>query len=165
MGSDESQGNLDLAERFQKLYARKLQPKNKLGGGNMSGFKAFLLRGNVVDMAVGIVVGAAFGTVVSAFVKDLLTPFIAALVKKPDFSAIVLTLNGSRFMVGSFINEVISFILIAGAVYFVVVMPMNRLLARLNPPAAPTTKPCPECLSEIPLAAKRCAFCASALAK
>jgi len=165
MGSDESQGNLDLAERFQKLYARKLQPKNTLGGRNMTGFKAFLLRGNVVDMAVGIVVGAAFGTVVSAFVKDLLTPFIAALVKKPDFSAIVLTLNGSRFMVGSFINEVISFILIAGAVYFVVVMPMNRLLARLNPPTAPTTKPCPECLSEIPLAAKRCAFCASALAK
>src|SRR5579884_2269281 len=98
----------------------------------MEGFKDFLLRGNVVDMAVGIVVGAAFGTVVSAFVKDLLTPFIAAIVRKPDFSNIFFTVNGSRFMVGDFANEVISFVLIAAAVYFVVVMPMNRLLTRVR---------------------------------
>ena len=129
----------------------------------MSGFKSFLLRGNVVDMAIGIVVGAAFGTVVSAFVKDLLTPLIAAILKKPDFSAIVFTLNGSRFLIGSFVNEAISFILVAGAVYFAVVMPVNRLLARLNPPTAPSTKRCPECVSELAIAAKRCAFCTSVI--
>ncbi|MFZ0888665.1 MAG: large conductance mechanosensitive channel protein MscL [Candidatus Binataceae bacterium] len=165
MANDDLEGGLDLARRFQKLYLRKAHPKTLLGGGNMSGFKSFLLRGNVVDMAVGIVVGAAFGTVVSAFVKDLLTPFIAAIVKKPDFSAIAFTLNGSRFLIGSFVNEAISFILVAGAVYFVVVMPMNRLLARLNVPTAPTTKRCSECLSEIPLAARRCAFCSSVIAE
>jgi len=95
----------------------------------MSGFKEFLLRGNVVDMAVGIVVGAAFGTVVTAFVKDLLTPFIAAVVKAPDFSAMSFTLHNSKFMIGHFINELISFILIASAVYFVVVIPVNKLIA------------------------------------
>jgi large conductance mechanosensitive channel len=129
----------------------------------LQGFKAFLLRGNVVDMAVGIVVGAAFGTVVSSFVKDLLTPLIAAIVKQPDFSKIFFTVNGSKFMVGSFINELISFLLIAAAVYFFVVMPVTRLMARFDPPAPPATKKCPECLSEIPTEAKRCAFCTSAL--
>src|SRR5579884_3869653 len=99
----------------------------------MEGFKQFLLRGNVVDMAVGIVVGAAFGTVVSAFVKDLLTPFIAAVVRKPDFSNIAFTINSSRFMVGDFVNQLISFLLIAGAVYFAVVMPVTKLMARLKP--------------------------------
>ena len=130
----------------------------------MSGFKAFLLRGNVVDMAVGIVVGAAFGTVVSAFVKDLLTPFIAAVVRKPDFSNIAFTLNSSRFMIGDFVNQLISFLLVAAAVYFAIVLPVNKLVARLNPPAAATTKTCPECASEIPIAAKRCAHCTSVLA-
>jgi large conductance mechanosensitive channel len=129
----------------------------------LQGFKAFLLRGNVVDMAVGIVVGAAFGTVVSSFVKDLLTPLIAAIVKQPDFSKIFFTVNGSKFMVGSFINELISFLLIAAAVYFFVVMPVTRLMARFDPPAPPATKKCPECLSEIPTEAKRCAFCTSVL--
>lgn len=129
----------------------------------MNGFKDFLLRGNVVDMAVGIVIGAAFGTVVAAFVKDLLTPFIAAIVKKPDFSAIAFTLNSSRFMIGDFINEFISFILIAAAVYFVVVMPVNKLISRSRPPKAPTTKQCPECLSEIPIKARRCAHCTAPL--
>jgi large conductance mechanosensitive channel len=129
----------------------------------MNGFKQFLLRGNVVDMAVGIVIGAAFGTVVTGFVKDLLTPFIAALVKQPDFSAFTFTINGSKFLYGEFINALLSFLIIAGAVYFFVVLPMNALLARMRnePPADPTTKKCPECLSEIPIAARRCAFCAS----
>jgi len=131
--------------------------------GTMSGFKQFLLRGNVVDMAVGIVVGAAFGTVVSSFVKDLLTPFIAAIVRQPDFSAIAFTLNGSKFMIGSFVNSVVSFVIVAAAVYYAVVLPINTLVerARKQPPAAPTTRRCPECLSEIPIQAKRCAFCTS----
>jgi len=132
----------------------------------MSGFKQFLLRGNVVDMAVGIVIGAAFGTVVSSFVKDLLTPFIAAIVGKPDFSGIFFQINGSKFLIGEFVNAIISFLLIAAAVYYAVVLPVNALVARVNkqPPAAPTTKKCPECVSEIPIEAKRCAFCTSVLA-
>jgi large conductance mechanosensitive channel len=131
----------------------------------MNGFKQFLLRGNVVDMAVGIVVGAAFGTVVASLVKDLLTPLIAALVRKPDFSAIAFELNGSKFLIGDFVNSVVSFVIIAAAVYFAVVLPINFLiaLARKQPPADPTTKKCPECISEVPLQAKRCAFCTSAL--
>jgi large conductance mechanosensitive channel len=130
----------------------------------MSGFKQFLLRGNVIDMAVGIVVGAAFGTVVSAFVKDLLTPFIAAVVRKPDFSGIALTLNSSKFMIGDFINQLISFVIVAAAVYFAVVLPVNKLMSRFERPAAPTTMTCPECLSEIPIGAKRCAHCTSVIA-
>jgi large conductance mechanosensitive channel len=129
----------------------------------LSGFKQFILRGNVVDLAVGVVIGAAFGSVVTALTKDLLTPLIAAVVGKPDFSAIKFTINGSIFPVGDFINAVISFLLIAAAVYFFVVTPINALIARVRKapaPADPTTKKCPECLSEIPLDAKRCAFCA-----
>ena len=130
----------------------------------MKGFKEFLLRGNVIDMAVGIVVGAAFGTVVSAFVKDLLTPFIAAVVRKPDFSKLAFTINSSKFMVGDFVNQLISFVIIAAAVYFAVVLPVNKLISRAQRPAAPTTKTCPECLSEIPIGAKRCAHCTSPVA-
>jgi large conductance mechanosensitive channel len=129
----------------------------------LSGFKQFVLRGNVVDLAVGVVIGAAFGAVVTALTKDLLTPLIAAVVGKPDFSAIKFTINGSIFPVGDFINAVVSFVLIAAAVYFFVVTPLNALVARMRKapaPADPTTKKCPECLSEIPLDAKRCAFCA-----
>jgi large conductance mechanosensitive channel len=124
-------------------------------------FKTFLLRGNVVDLAVGVVVGAAFGTIVSALVSDLLTPLIAAIAKVPDFSGIAFTINGSKFMIGHFINALISFILVAGAVFFFVVKPMNMLIARSKkePPADPTTKKCQECLSEIPIEAKRCAHC------
>ena len=131
----------------------------------MQGFKQFLLRGNVVDMAVGLVVGVAFGTVVSSFVKDLLTPLIAAIVRKPDFSSIAFAINGSKFLVGDFVNNIVSFVLIAAAVYFAVVLPINALVARARkaPPADPTTKKCPECVSEIPIQAKRCAFCTSAL--
>ena len=130
----------------------------------MNGFRQFLLRGNVIDMAVGIVVGAAFGTVVSAFVKDLLTPFIAAVVRKPDFSKLAFTINSSKFMVGDFVNQLISFVIIAAAVYFAVVLPVNKLISRAQRPAAPTTKTCPECLSEIPIGAKRCAHCTSSVA-
>src|SRR5579859_507133 len=117
------------------------------------GFKQFLLRGNVVDLAVGVVVGAAFGGVVTAFTKDLLTPMVAAVVGKPDFSAIQFTINGSKFLVGDFINAGVSFLIIATTVYYIVVLPINALVARSRkePPADPTTKKCPECLSEIPL--------------
>ena len=125
----------------------------------LSGFKQFILRGNVVDMAVGVVIGAAFGTVVTALTKDLLTPLIAAIVGKPDFSAISFKVGETLFPVGDFINAAVSFLLVAAAVYFFVVTPVNALMARFKDPAAPTTKPCPQCLSEIPIAAKRCSHC------
>jgi large conductance mechanosensitive channel len=125
-------------------------------------FKQFLLRGNVVDLAVGVVVGAAFGTVVTALVAYFLTPFIAAIVQVPDFSGLFFTINGSKFMYGHFVNAIISFILVATAVFFFVVKPINMLVERSHkePPADPTTKKCPECLSEIPIQAKRCSHCA-----
>jgi large conductance mechanosensitive channel len=129
----------------------------------LSGFKQFILRGNVVDLAVGVVIGAAFGGVVTALTKDLLTPLIAAVVKAPDFSGLKWTLNGSTFAYGDFVNALISFILVASAVYFFVVTPINALIARTRKdpaPADPTTKKCPECLSEIPIDARRCSFCA-----
>ena len=132
----------------------------------LSGFKQFILRGNVVDMAVGVVIGAAFATVVSAFTKDLLTPLIAALVGKPDFSAITFTINGSTFAVGEFINAAVSFLLVAAAVYFFVVTPINALVSRMRKapaPADPTTKKCPECLNEVPIDARRCGFCTQPL--
>jgi large conductance mechanosensitive channel len=124
-------------------------------------FKQFLLRGNVVDLAVGVVIGAAFGTVVSALVADLLTPFISAIAKVPDFGGLSFILNGSEFKYGHFLNALISFILIASTVFFFIVKPMNLLIKRSQkePPTDPTTKRCSECLSEIPMAAKRCAHC------
>jgi large conductance mechanosensitive channel len=127
----------------------------------LKGFKQFVLRGNVVDLAVGVVIGAAFGTVVTALVKDLITPFISAIAKRPDFAGLAFTINGSKFMYGDFFNAVISFLLVAAAVYFFVVTPMNMLVSRMHkePPPDPATKKCPECLSEIPKEAKRCAFC------
>jgi large conductance mechanosensitive channel len=128
----------------------------------LSGFKKFILRGNVVDMAVGVVIGAAFGGVITALTKDLLTPFIAALVGKQDFSYLGFTIRGTPFPVGDFINAVISFLLVAVAVYFFVVVPVNALVARMNrgeTPPDPTTKKCSECLSEIPIDARRCAHC------
>jgi large conductance mechanosensitive channel len=129
------------------------------------GFKQFLLRGNVVDLAVGVVVGAAFGGVVTAFTKDLLTPLIAAVAGKPDFSAIQFTINGSKFPLGDFVNAIVSFLIVATAVYYFVVLPINALVsrARKEPPADPTTKKCPECLSEIAIGARRCAFCTTQL--
>jgi len=124
-------------------------------------FKQFLLRGNVVDLAVGVVIGSAFGAVITALVKDLITPLIAALVKMPDFSNLSFTINGSIFMYGDFINVLISFLLIATAIFFFVVKPMNYMISKSKKekPADPTSKKCPECLSEIPLSAKRCSFC------
>ena len=129
-------------------------------------FKQFLLRGNVVDLAVGVVVGAAFGTVVTALVKDILTPLIAAIAKVPDFSGLSLAVNGSNILYGDFLNAMISFLLVATAIFFFVIKPMNLLIerSRKGPPADPTTKKCPECLSEIPLSAKRCAFCTQIIA-
>src|SRR6516165_7290726 len=132
----------------------------------LQGFKQFILRGNVLDLAVAVVIGAAFGAVVTALVKDLITPLIAAIVGKPDFSAIVFSVNDSKFMIGDFINAVVSFLLIAAAIYFFVIVPVNALTARMRrgeAPADPTTKKCPECLSEVPIAARRCAFCTSSL--
>jgi len=128
----------------------------------VSEFRKFLLRGNVVDLAVAVVIGAAFGAVVTAMVEDLVTPFIAAFGGQPDFSAWEFTLNGSAFKIGHFLNAIISFLILAAVIFFFVVKPMNMLLARTRnaPPVDPTTKKCDQCLSEIPLMAKRCAFCA-----
>lgn len=128
----------------------------------MKGFKAFLLRGNVVDLAVGVVIGIAFAAVVTAFVKDLVTPLIAALGGKPDFSSLYFTVNSSKFLYGDFINSIVAFVVIAAVIYFFVVMPFTALVSRSRkePPADPTTKKCTECESEIPIGAKRCAFCA-----
>jgi large conductance mechanosensitive channel len=129
----------------------------------MKGFKAFLLRGNVVDLAVGVVIGIAFGAVITAFVKDLVTPLIAALFGKPDFSSLSFTINHSKFLYGDFINAILAFVIIGAVLYFFVVMPYTALVARSHrePPADPTTKKCTECLSEIPIDARRCAFCTS----
>ena len=132
----------------------------------LRGFKEFVLRGNVLDLAVAVVIGGAFGAVITALVKDLLTPLIGAIVGQPDFSALTFTVNGSTFLIGDFLNAVISFLLIAAAVYVFVVAPVNALVARRRrgePPADPTTKKCDECLSEVPIAARRCAFCTSSL--
>lgn len=133
----------------------------------LKGFREFVLRGNVVDMAVGVVIGAAFGAIVTAFVKDLLTPLIAALVGKPDFSAYTFEINGSKFLYGDFINALISFLLVAAAVYYFVVLPVNALMARIHKgdePAAPATKVCPECKSSIAVDARKCAYCTSQVA-
>ena len=129
-------------------------------------FKTFLLRGNMVDLAVAVVIGAAFGAVIAALVKDFITPLIAALFGKPDFGGLTFTINHSVFRYGDFINAVITFVLVAAAVFVFVVVPVNRLLARSRrePPADPTTRKCPECLSEIPVGARRCAFCTAPVA-
>jgi large conductance mechanosensitive channel len=130
------------------------------------GFKQFILRGNVIDLAVAVVIGAAFGSVVTAFVKDLLTPLISAIFGKPSFERLSVTVNNSTFAYGDFINALVSFLLIAIAVYFFVVAPINHIVARMNRGAAPpdpTTRKCPECMSEIPIAARRCAHCTQAV--
>jgi large conductance mechanosensitive channel len=132
----------------------------------MKGFKQFILRGNVLDLAVAVVMGAAFSAVVTALVKDLLTPLIAAVVGSPDFSGIAVSVNGSKLLVGDFLNAVIAFLMMAAVVYFFVVLPVNSLMARLRrgeAPPDPTTKKCPECLSEVAIGARRCAFCTSPL--
>jgi large conductance mechanosensitive channel len=132
----------------------------------LKGFREFLFRGNVVDLAVAVVIGGAFGGVVTALVKSLLTPLIAAIVGKPDFSALTFTVNNSKFLYGEFINAVIAFLLVGAAIYFFVIVPMNAVMSRMKKPEAPaepTTKQCPECLSEIPIAARRCAHCTAVI--
>lgn len=133
----------------------------------LSGFKKFILRGNVVDLAVAVVIGAAFGAVVTSFVSNILTPLIAAMVGKPDFSALVLTLNRSEIKYGLFLNALISFVMVAAAVYFAIVAPLNAWNERRmrgQAPPDPTTKACPECTSLIPIAARRCPQCTAQLA-
>ena len=124
-------------------------------------FRDFVLRGNVVDLAVAVVIGAAFGAVVTALVADFITPLIAAIGGQPDFSRLQFTINGSAFRYGDFLNKVISFVFIAAAVFFLVVKPLNTIMDRLRPETAidKPTRECPECLSSIPEAARRCAFC------
>jgi large conductance mechanosensitive channel len=130
----------------------------------MKGFREFILRGNVVDLAIAVVIGAAFGNVVAALVKDLITPLIAAIGGQPDFSAITFTINNSKFLIGDFINSVLSFLIIAAVVYYFVVLPVNKVMARFKPqvtPAPETTRDCPYCTSKIAKAASRCPFCTS----
>jgi large conductance mechanosensitive channel len=129
--------------------------------GALQEFRGFILRGNLVDLAVAVVVGAAFGAVVTAFVGDLITPLIAALGGQPDFGDLSFTINGSRFAYGHFLNAMLSFLIVAAVVFFLVVKPANALMNRLRtePDIESETRPCPECLSKIPTAARRCAFC------
>ncbi len=129
------------------------------------GFRDFILRGNVIDLAVAVVIGGAFNTIVTALVKDVITPLIAAIGGKPDFSGIYFTVNNSRFMVGDFLNAVLSFMIVASVIYFFVVMPMNRIMARIKSgeKVDPSEKTCPECLSLIPVKAHRCKFCTAEL--
>jgi large conductance mechanosensitive channel len=129
----------------------------------MRGFKAFLLRGNVVDLAIAVVIGVAFTAVITAFVKDLVTPLLAAIGGKPDFAGLYFTVNNSKFLFGDFLNVIIAFAIIAAVIYFLVVLPYQTFTerSRKEPPADPTTKKCTECLSEIPKDARRCAFCTS----
>lgn len=132
----------------------------------MKDFREFLLRGNLVDMAVGIVIGIAFGAVVTALVSDLITPLIAAIGGQPDFSTLTFKINGSKFLYGSFLNALISFVVIAAVVYFLVVKPVAALLARYKsePPVDESQRDCPHCLSRIPVGARRCAFCTQEVA-
>lgn len=131
----------------------------------MEGFKKFLLRGNVLDLAVAVVVGAAFTAVVSALVKAILTPLVGMFGGIPDFAAWVVVVNNSRFLIGEFINAIVAFVVVAAVLYFLVVVPVNRLQERqaAATPAPAPTRPCPECLSEVPATAKRCRFCTSPL--
>lgn len=133
----------------------------------LKGFRDFILRGNVIDLAVAVVIGAAFKAVIDALVKDFITPLIAAFGGQPDFSALDFTINKSRFAYGDFINQVISFLIIAVVIYFLVVVPINRLmeLRKTEEPVAARTRECPFCLSKVPEKASRCAFCTSELAK
>jgi large conductance mechanosensitive channel len=128
-------------------------------------FREFILRGNLVDLAVAVVIGAAFTAVVNALVKDIITPIIAAIGGQPDFSDLSFTINGSQFAYGDFINALITFLIIAAVVFFFVVKPVNALISRYRPerPTDKVTEPCPECLSDVPLAARRCAFCTAEL--
>jgi large conductance mechanosensitive channel len=124
----------------------------------MQGFRKFILRGNVVDLAVAFVVGAAFTAVIQALVKDIVTPIIGSFGGVPDFSALFFTVNNSKFLIGDFINAVLAFVIVATIVYFLIVLPIQALMDRVNPTVT-ATRECPWCLSKIPLKARRCAFC------
>ena len=133
----------------------------------LKGFRDFILRGNVVDLAVAVILGAAFNAIVTSLVSDVLNPLIASTIGKPDFSSVILHVGNGQIKLGNFLNAAISFIIVATVVYLAVVVPMNAFQARMKKPeeaAAPATKNCPECLSEIPLAARRCAHCAQPVA-
>ena len=132
----------------------------------LKGFRDFVLRGNVIDLAVAVVIGAAFTGIVGSLVKDIINPLIAAIFKKPDFSYLVLNINGGKITYGNFLNQLINFVLISAAVYFIFVLPINKLMARFFPTKAdpPKTRPCPQCLSDIPIAATRCAHCTQPVA-
>jgi large conductance mechanosensitive channel len=128
----------------------------------IKGFRDFILRGNVIDLAVAVIIGAAFTAIVTSFVTNIITPLIAALVGKPDFSALVAHVNGGAITYGTFLNSVISFVLLAAVVYFIIVVPMNYVMARAKrnvPVPDPTEKACKQCLSLVPIAATRCKFC------
>jgi large conductance mechanosensitive channel len=125
----------------------------------LKGFRDFIVRGNVIDLAIAVVIGLAFNAVVTALVKDILTPLIAATFGKPDFASLTFTINSSQFAYGDVLNAIISFVAVAAAIYFIVVAPMNRLAARRAKPVEVTTRECPQCLSSIPKAAHRCSFC------
>jgi large conductance mechanosensitive channel len=131
----------------------------------LKGFRDFIMRGNVIDLAVAVVIGGAFSAIVNALVKDLITPLIGALGGKPDFSGVYFTVNHSKFMIGDFLNALISFLIIAAVIYFFVVLPMNKLMARIKQgdKVDPSDKTCPECLSLIPAKARRCKYCSAVL--
>lgn len=133
----------------------------------LKGFRDFILRGNVVDLAIAVIIGAAFNAIVTSLVGDVLNPLIAATVGKPDFSSVILHVGGGAIKVGNFFNAIVSFVIVAMVVYFAILLPVNSLMARFKKPvpaAPPATKACPECLSDIPIAAKRCAHCAQPVA-
>ena len=130
----------------------------------MGGFRKFLFRGNLVDLAVAVVIGVAFSAIITALVADLITPLIAAIGGKPDFSALTFTVNHSKFRYGAFINALLAFVIIAAVIYFLVVVPVSRLLARSERKKEATERACPECLSQIPLAARRCMYCTTEVA-
>ncbi len=133
----------------------------------LKGFRDFVLRGNVVDLAVAVILGAAFTAIVNSLVGDVLNPLIAATIGKPDFSSVVLHVGGGQIKVGNFFNAVVSFLIVAFVVYFAIVLPTNTLMTRMKKgeaPPPPSTRACPQCLSEIPIAAKRCSHCAQLVA-
>src|SRR3954463_3917557 len=133
-------------------------------GKQLGGFQKFILRGNVVDLAVGVVIGAAFSGVVQALVKDIITPLIGLFGGNPDFSNLVVTVGATRFLIGDFLNALIAFLLLALVVYFLVVLPVNKLMDRYHPAPQPApTKECPECTSKIPKVARRCPQCTAQL--
>jgi large conductance mechanosensitive channel len=126
----------------------------------IKGFRDFILRGNVIDLAVAVIIGAAFASITKSLVEDIITPLIAAIIGKPDFSYLVLNIEKTPIRYGNFLNAIIYFLIIAFVIYFFLVLPVQKLIARIKGPEAAANKTCPECLSEIPVSARRCKFCA-----